>query len=322
MATEIAASTLVTKLDELIAASGGGTPYTEDAAAASDPVGPMSMAVRADSLGAVTTTDGDNIALRSTNKGELYVKQTDAVPITDNSGSVTVDAAELTAIAASASVLDDWDESDRAKVNLIAGQAGIAGGTGVDGATVPRFTLATNVGLPAGSAIIGQVLSAFATITSSVTRPADTTAYAANDAWANSDSAPTAGGYTFTSAARASGKSGIITDLIVVSSNDPATLLYGELWVYDSAVATADNDNAAFTSSDADTLLLVAVIPFVLASTAGGSSTTSYAHVQNLSVGFTAIGTANLRFKVKVKNAYTPASAEVLSFRLKIRQVD
>lgn len=58
---------------------------------------------------------------------------------------------------ASLSVLDDWDESDRAKVNLIAGQAGIAGGTGVDGATVPRVTLATNVGLPAGTNNIGDV---------------------------------------------------------------------------------------------------------------------------------------------------------------------
>ena len=70
---------------------GGGTQYTEDAAAAADPVGNMNMAVRADTLGAVTSTDGDNIAVRATNKGEIYVKQTDAVPVTDNSGSLTVD---------------------------------------------------------------------------------------------------------------------------------------------------------------------------------------------------------------------------------------
>lgn len=54
-------------------------------------------------------------------------------------------------------IMDDWDESDRAKVNLIAGQAGIAGGTGADGATVPRVTLATDVGLPTGSNAIGKV---------------------------------------------------------------------------------------------------------------------------------------------------------------------
>jgi hypothetical protein len=53
--------------------------------------------------------------------------------------------------------MDDWDESDRVKVNLIAGQAGIAAGTGVDGATVPRVTLATNVALPAGTNAIGKL---------------------------------------------------------------------------------------------------------------------------------------------------------------------
>lgn len=68
-------------------------------------------------------------------------------------------ATETSAAAAATSlaVMDDWDESDRAKVNIIVGQAGIAAGTGVDGATVPRVTLATNVGLPAGSSLIGQV---------------------------------------------------------------------------------------------------------------------------------------------------------------------
>lgn len=51
-----------------------GTEYTEDAAAVANPVGPMNMAVRADSLADAVSTDGDNIALRATNKGELYVK--------------------------------------------------------------------------------------------------------------------------------------------------------------------------------------------------------------------------------------------------------
>lgn len=67
--------------------------------------------------------------------------------------------AEQQTQTASLSVLDDWDESDRAKVNLIVGQAGIAAGTGVDGATVPRVTLATNVALPAGTNVIGHVIA-------------------------------------------------------------------------------------------------------------------------------------------------------------------
>jgi hypothetical protein len=41
-------------------------------------------------------------------------------------------------------VIDDWDESDRAKVNLIVGQAGIAAGAGAVGVTVPRVTHASD----------------------------------------------------------------------------------------------------------------------------------------------------------------------------------
>lgn len=44
----------------------------------------------------------------------------------------------------SLSVLDDWDETDRAKVNIIAGQAGVAAGAGAVGVTVPRVTLASD----------------------------------------------------------------------------------------------------------------------------------------------------------------------------------
>jgi len=55
-------------------------------------------------------------------------------------------------------------------VSPISGQNGIAGGTGVDGATVPRVSLATNVPLPAGTNSLGKVTitpSAQATLYSS-----------------------------------------------------------------------------------------------------------------------------------------------------------
>lgn len=78
-----------------ITSFGGGTQYTEDAAAAADPVGGALIARRRDSLAAETTTDGDNVALNSTNKGELYVKHVDTIPVTDNGGSITIDAVSL-----------------------------------------------------------------------------------------------------------------------------------------------------------------------------------------------------------------------------------
>lgn len=85
-----------------------------------------------------------------------------AVPVTDNSSSLTVDnagtfAVQDSAAEASLSVLDDWDESDRAKVNTIVGQAGLQGGSGTVSSNTLRMVLATDVGLPAGTSNIGDI---------------------------------------------------------------------------------------------------------------------------------------------------------------------
>lgn len=74
-----------------VTGGGGGTEYTEDIASAADPVGNQVIARRRDTLSTETTTDGDNTALNSTGKGELYVKHVDSIPVTDNGGSLTVD---------------------------------------------------------------------------------------------------------------------------------------------------------------------------------------------------------------------------------------
>lgn len=168
-----------------------------------------------------------------------------------------------------------------------------------------------------GGGLWVKPLSRFVTVSTNVTRPADTTAYAVNDCLSDSTSSPTSGGFTFTSAARASGGSGIITDAIISSSNDPATPLQGELWIFDTSVTNV-NDNAAFVVSDSEIQTLVATIPFVLTDSGNNDS----AHIQNLSIGFTCSGSANLRFLYRVKNAYTPASGEVITARLKILQLD
>ena len=64
-------------------AAGAGTQYTEDAAAAANPVGGTLILVREDArAGSLTTTDGDNVAARGTNAGELYVKHVDSVAVT------------------------------------------------------------------------------------------------------------------------------------------------------------------------------------------------------------------------------------------------
>lgn len=50
-------------------------------------------------------------------------------------------ATSTSGAATSLAVIDDWDENDRAKVNLIAGQVGVAGGSGPDAANAVRVAL-------------------------------------------------------------------------------------------------------------------------------------------------------------------------------------
>lgn len=96
----------------------------------------------------------------------------------DSTGTLTVDAASWplpTGAATEASlatvatntgnaatalqVLDDWDESDRAAVNVISGQVGVSAGSGINDAATQRVALVTDVGLPTGTNSIGTVLA-------------------------------------------------------------------------------------------------------------------------------------------------------------------
>jgi hypothetical protein len=64
-------------------AAGAGTQYTEDAAAAANPVGSMLMGVRRDTLSASeVSADGDNIALKATSYGQLHVAMANSVAVT------------------------------------------------------------------------------------------------------------------------------------------------------------------------------------------------------------------------------------------------
>lgn len=79
-----------------------------------------------------------------TNDGD--VASANPLPVVDSAAGTllgTIDA-DTSGIITAVQIMDDWDESDRAKVNLIVGQAGIAAGAGAVAATVPRVTLASD----------------------------------------------------------------------------------------------------------------------------------------------------------------------------------
>lgn len=211
-------------------------------------------------------------------------------------------------------------------LDIVAEDDGLSGGeTGIL-AMVKRNDTPANVSGSDGDAEYLQMsggklwtanLSFATSISVDVTRPADTTAYAINDCLSDSTSAPTSGGFTFTSAARKSGGSGIITDAIITTSADAATPLQGEIWLFNTSVTNV-NDNSPFVVSDTEIKTCVGKIPFALED-AGNNG---FYHATNLRIGFTCSGSANLRFLVRVKNAYTPASAEVLTFVIKCLQFD
>src|SRR3990167_6195398 len=71
--------------------------------------------------------------------------------------SLALEAGNLATIATSLGVIDDWDETDRAKVNPIVGQAGVQGGSGAVTALTQRVVLATDVAMPAGTNFLGSV---------------------------------------------------------------------------------------------------------------------------------------------------------------------
>lgn len=115
------------------------------AAASATAGGVAALAVRDDALSALSDAEGDWVVLRVGSTGALWVRPdvaygAGAVDGTVQRATLASDDPAVTALQ----VLDDWDESDRAKVNLIAGQAGITAGAGAVGASTPRVTLASD----------------------------------------------------------------------------------------------------------------------------------------------------------------------------------
>lgn len=77
--------------------------FTEDAAAAADPIGHMLMAVRRDTLSASeVSNDGDNVALKATSKGELVVRDADLVTLVTGVAHDTADSGNASKIGARA----------------------------------------------------------------------------------------------------------------------------------------------------------------------------------------------------------------------------
>lgn len=144
-----------------VTGGGGGTEYTEDAAAAANPVGNAMILVREDArAGGLTTTDGDNVAARGNNKGEQYVIDTDA-----NSKLTTI-TGHVDGIEGLLTTIDADTGNVSTKIDTI---AGAVSGTEmqVDVLTMPTVTVtATNLDVQSGGADLATSTQAGAIQTS------------------------------------------------------------------------------------------------------------------------------------------------------------
>lgn len=157
------------------------------------------------------------------------------------------------------------------------------------------------------SAEAAMVGSPMAVVAAELTRPADTTTYTANDAVANSTSAPTV--ITFSNIARVTGGSGYITNAKLVKSTTGVTGASFRLWLY-SAAPTAINDNAAFPIKYADRAGCQGYID-LYPTTEGTGSDCAVALQTGVGLKFKcAEGSQSLYGLLEATGAYAPGNAE------------
>lgn len=163
--------------------------------------------------------------------------------------------------------------------------------------------------------------NALVAVTAAKTRPNDTNTYASGDVINESTSAGT--NLTFSNVVKQPGGSATLAKVVIDSSANVATKLQCELWIFDTA-PTADNDNAAFTPTDAEMLRCVAVIPIVTSyigdatSGAGGNARLSSGAISEPL--FCASGSTSLYGAIVARNAYVPVAQEVFTVKLYLYQ--
>lgn len=175
-----------------------------------------------------------------------------------------------------------------------------------------------------------------AIISDSITRPADTTAYASGDVIATSTSAPVA--QKLLLAASKLGGYGLIKSVHLLDSANESTKLQADLFLFNAAVGL-DNDNAAFTPTDAEMATCVAIIPLydksvdlvpstdavlttVSPSVIVGDASSNCLFIRdNINKIFKcAPDSRDLWYVIVPRNAYTPVSGEVFTVSLAIMQ--
>jgi hypothetical protein len=155
-------------------------------------------------------------------------------------------------------------------------------------------------------------------IDATLTRPANTTAYASGDEVTDTGGAVR----TLTSIARYSGGSGIIQGVSISFSSNWATKPSLELWIFDTTTAPA-TDNAAYDVDDTEINTLISVISMGLTYIGDATANTGNFAMDTgqISVPFKTSGSANLFMRVVIRNAgQAGANSDTLKFRFRVLQ--
>lgn len=165
-------------------------------------------------------------------------------------------------------------------------------------------------------AVVLDAVGYTATPRVSITRPADTSPYAAGDAWSDSATTPTVPSFA---AGRVNGGTGYITGLRVICSANQSEKPALQVLVLDTTF-TALEDNTAVDLSDAEAARLVGVfdvVPaeWIVSNPGAGANGNLVAKAQSIEpCAFVCLaGSQNLYVVVRMMNIYTPTAAEVLT---------
>lgn len=156
----------------------------------------------------------------------------------------------------------------------------------------------------------------------SVTRPADTTQYAAGEVLTDG----TAAALEFTGCGRTLRGSGEIVRATLIDSAAQATKGDFELWLFSVEPAAFGADNAVFTPTDAELASIVGIIAFagsaafVGDATAGAGGNCVY-QAAGVNLPFECADADQALYGVLVvRSTYTPVSAEIFTVLLHVRQ--
>lgn len=260
-----------------------------------------------------------------------------AVQIVDASGNAV--SAGDTELPAAATLTDDlanpstssvaalsygWDGANWDRTNTFPGSLDTRSASTITGLNIQGFNYffdGTNWARGRCNANFEQrtVSGGYTTVISTtLTRPANTTAYASGDEVTDTGGAIR----TITSAARASGGSGIIHSVAASFSSNWGTKPSLELWIFDTT-STPQTDNDAFAPSDGVVDTLVGIIPLTTSYQGDTTSGTGNFAMDSGFVGipFLTVGSANLFFRLVIRNAgQAGANSDTIKLRFRILQ--